>query len=114
VKPLPRHAAPAAESIAAVRRLLGQLDVMGETFGTVALDDESLAPIATALTAAADLAGQWLKDHSALPMGHLGGRAEAVVPTTAVRPAAVARTVPITSVHAPAPADWGDLFARPP
>ncbi len=83
MKPLTQPAGPPPESVAAVRRLLGRLESIGETFAVAALDDDGLGPIATAVTGAADLAGRWLTRHDA---STIDGPSEAVAMAAALEP----------------------------
>ena len=93
MKPLPvTRAGPPPESVAVVRRLLGRLDPIGEAFGLAALDDDTLVPIATALTHAADLAGRWLTDRGDRP------------------PASTKPPVPEPTASPPEPLVWVELF----
>ena len=121
----PPRTGPRPESVAAVRRLLGRLEPLAETFAVAALDDDGLASVATAVTAAVDAAGAWLVDRAAGPMGRLS-TAEPVAAGPAVasdngyqmgRPAErLAVTPKATPPPVVPPESWGDLFghASPP
>ena len=67
MKPLPKRAGPSADSVRTVAMLAAALDRISEPLTLAALDDQTLAPIASALTAAADVAGRWLATHDQEP-----------------------------------------------
>ena len=122
MKPLTKRPhTSSADATAAVVRLLAALDRAGEGVAIAALDDQTLADVAAAVSHAADLCGRWLAgrpgelgrraDREVVPTPAQLGPADPVVPTPAVQqPPADAARVAQADDAGPSPAGPWVLF----